>query len=138
MLRRREPSARSLDELLVRDPRVGRERQFIKRLQAEPEERIVIVFEDRLEGLALGHRRVLGRQFLDPVKGEKELSLKRLLAAERAVVVECRYAVGWRHELGASRLCHTRDKVEDRGFRGAVVPRGKRLGIGHAKSDSWA
>ena len=77
------------------------------------------MFEDRLEGLALGHRRVLGRQFLDPVKGEKELGLKRLLAAERAVVVEDRYALGSRRELGASRLRHTRDKVEDRGFAAA-------------------
>ena len=134
MLRRCEPSARNLDELLIRDSSVGRERQFIERLQAEPEERVVIVFEDRLEGLTLGHRRVLGRQFLDPVKGEKQLSLKRLLAAERAVVVECRDALGWRRELGASLLCHTSDKVEDRGFRRAVVPGGKRLGIDHAKT----
>jgi hypothetical protein len=28
-------------------------------------------------------------------------------------------------------LCHTRDKVEDRGFRRAVVPGGKRLTIRH-------
>jgi hypothetical protein len=73
---------------------VGRERQFVKRLQAEPEERIVIVFEDRLEGLTLAQRRVLGRQFLDAAKGEIELNLKRLLAAERPVVVEDRYALG--------------------------------------------
>jgi hypothetical protein len=58
------------------------------------------VFENRLEGLTLCHRRVLGRQFLDPVKGEKELSLKRLLAAERAIVVECGDALGWRRKLG--------------------------------------
>jgi hypothetical protein len=138
MFRRREPSARNLRELLIGDPRVGRERQLIKRLQAEPEERIVIVFENRLKGLALSHRRVFGRQFLHPVKREIELNLKRLLTAERAVVVEDRYALGWRRELRASRLCRTRDKVEDRGFHGAVVPRGERLGIDHAKSDSRA
>jgi hypothetical protein len=73
------------------------------------------------------------RQFLDPVEGEIELNLKRLLAAKRAVVVEDRYALGWRREFGASRLCHTCDKVEDRGFCGGVVPRGKRLGINHEK-----
>src|SRR5580692_439094 len=53
------------------------ERQLIKRLQAEPEERIVVVFENRLEQLPLGHRRVFGRQILHPVKGEIELNLKR-------------------------------------------------------------
>jgi hypothetical protein len=41
------------------------------------------VFENRLERLPLGDRRVFGRQFLHPVKGEIELNLKRLLAAER-------------------------------------------------------
>jgi hypothetical protein len=110
---------------------MGRERQFIKRLRAKSEERIVIVFEDRLEGLPVGHRRVLGRQFLDPVEGEKELSLKRLLAAECAIVVERGDALGWRRKLGASVLRHPRDKVEDRGFRRAVVPGGKRRTVDH-------
>src|SRR5271154_1016838 len=133
MLRRREPSARNLGELLIRDSRMSREGQLIERLQAEPEQNIVIVFENRLERLPLGHRRVLGRQFLHAAEGEIELNLKRLLAAERAVVVEDGYALGWRREPGASLIGHTRDKVEDRGFRGAVVPGGKRLGIDHAK-----
>jgi len=53
MLRRHEPFARNLDKLLIRYPRMGRESQFIKCLQAEAEERVVIVFEDRLEGLPL-------------------------------------------------------------------------------------
>jgi hypothetical protein len=112
---------------------VGREGQLIKRLQAEPEERIVIVFENRLERLPIGHRRVFGRQFLHPVKGEIELNLKGLLTAERAIVVEDRYALGWRRELRASFLRNARDKAEDRGFCGAVVPGGERLRIDHAK-----
>jgi hypothetical protein len=53
MLRRREPSARDFVELLVRYARMSGEGQLIERLQAETEERIIIVFEDRLEGLAL-------------------------------------------------------------------------------------
>src|SRR5580692_10362165 len=121
MLRRREPSGRDFVELLVRYACMGGEGQLIERLQAEPEERIVIVFEDRLERLALGHRRVLSRQFLDPVKGEKELGLKRLLAAERAIVVKRCDALGWRRKVGAAPLGHRPDKVEDRGFRGALV-----------------
>jgi hypothetical protein len=131
MLRRREPSTRDLDELLIRYARMGGEGQLIERLQAEAEQRIVVVFEDRLEGLTFGHRRVLGRKFLDPVEGEKELSLKRLLAAERAVIVENRDALGWRRKLASSFVRHARDKVEDRGFRRAVVPGGKRLTVYH-------
>jgi hypothetical protein len=63
--------------------------------------------------LTLGHRRVLGRQFLDPVKGEIELNLKRLLAAERPVVVEDSDTLGRGRELGASLFRHPRDKAED-------------------------
>ena len=59
---------RNLRELLIVDPRVGRERQLIKRLQAEPEERVADNrrFENRLKRLALGQRRVFGRQFASP------------------------------------------------------------------------
>jgi hypothetical protein len=84
-----------------------------------------------LKGWALAQRRVLGRQLLHAVKGEKELDLKRLLAPERPIVVERGDARRRRHELGASRLRHTRDKAEDRGFRRSVVPGGKRLTIDH-------
>jgi hypothetical protein len=59
---------------------------------------------------------------LDPVKGEIELNLKRLLAAERAIVVERGDALGWRRKLGSSFLRHACDKVEDHGFRRAVIP----------------
>ena len=98
---------------------MGRERQLIERLQAEsPNSVLYRSLENRLERLPLGHRRVCGRQVLHPVKGEIELNLKRLLAAERPVVVENRYALGSWRELGASLFCHTRDKVEDRPFRG--------------------
>src|SRR5258708_7418181 len=122
MLRCREPSTRILEEFLVRYARMCGEGQLIERLQAEAEERIVIVLEDRLEGVPRRQRRIFCRQFLHPVKGKIELNLKRLLTAERAIVVEDRYALGWRCELGASQLCRTRDKVEDRGFHGAIVP----------------
>lgn len=56
--------------------------------------------------------RVLARQLLHAIKGEKELYLKRLLAPECPVVVKRGNAPGWRHIFGASLLCHTRDKVE--------------------------
>src|SRR5271156_740479 len=95
------------------------ESQFEQRLFAESKKRTVIVFEYGLERLTLAHCRILARQLLHAVKGEKELYLKRLLAPECPVVVKRGDAPGWRHEFCASSLCHTRDKVEDCGFRGA-------------------
>jgi hypothetical protein len=118
-------------KVLIGYARVGGESQFEQRLFAKSEKHIVIVFEHGPERLSLAHCRVTYRQLLHAVKGEKELCLKRLLAPERPIVVKRGNAPGWRHELGASLLCHTRDKVEDRGFRRAVVPRGKRLAIRH-------
>src|ERR1700741_2519940 len=100
-------------------------------LFAESKKPVVIVFEHRLERLTIAYCRVVARQLLHAVKGEKELCLKRLLAPECPVVVKCGNAPGWRHEFGAALLCHTRDKVEDRGFRRAIGPGGKRLTIRH-------
>src|SRR5580658_3337460 len=110
---------------------MGGESEFEQRLFAESKERIVVVFEHGLERLTLAHCRVLGRQLLDALKGEEELYLEGLLAPEGSIVVKRGNALGWRHEFGASRLCHPCDKVEDRGFHRAVVPGGKRLAILH-------
>jgi hypothetical protein len=89
-----EPSARDFLEALFRYARMGGESQFKQRLFAEPKERIVIVFEHRLERLTLDHCRVFGRQLLDAAEGEKELRLKRLFTAESAIVVERGDALG--------------------------------------------
>jgi hypothetical protein len=118
-------------KVLIGYARMGGEGQFEQRLFAESKKRTVIVFEHGLERLTLAHCRVIARQLSHAVKGEKELYLKRLLAPECPVVIKRGNAPGWRHEFGASLLCHTRDKVEDRGFRRAVVPGGKRLTIRH-------
>src|ERR1700722_13352663 len=131
MPRRRQPSAGSLLKVLIGDARMGGESQFEQRLFAESKKRTVIMFEHGLERLTLAQCRVLGRQLLHAVKGEEELSLKRLLTPERPIVVERGNAPGWRHKFGASRLCHTRDEVEDRGFCRVIVPGGKRLTIRH-------
>jgi hypothetical protein len=118
-------------KVLIGYARMAGEGQFEQRLFAESKKRAVIAFEHGLERLTLAHCRVAYRQLLHAVKGEKELCLKRLLAPKCPVVVKRGNAPRWRHEFGASLLCHTRDKVEDRGFRRAVVPRGKRLAIRH-------
>src|SRR5579863_5095942 len=133
MFRRRQPSARDFAELLIRHARMGGESKFGQRLFAKAEERVVVAFEHRLEGWALAHRRVLRGQFLHPVEGEMELNLQRLLAAERAIVVECGDPLGWRDEIRSTLLRHAPDEVEDRRFDRAVVPGGKRLKL----VDNW-
>ena len=54
MLRRREPRARDLDEFLICHPRMRCEGEFVKRLEPQSEERVVILLDDGLEGLPLG------------------------------------------------------------------------------------
>jgi hypothetical protein len=131
MPRRRQPSARSLLKLLIGYARMSGESQFEQRMFAESKKRIVVVFEHGLERLTLAHCRVLARQLLHAVKGEKELYLKRPLAPECPIVVERGDPPGRRHEFGGPLLGHTLDKVEDRGFRRAIVPGGKRQTVDH-------
>ena len=71
--------------------------------------------ESRLEGQTLGQCRVPGRQFLDAIKGEKNLNLKRLLAPKSPVDVETCNALWQRRELGASCFAtrETKSKIAD-------------------------
>ena len=62
-------------------------------------------------------------ELVQPVQREEHLHLHRLLAPERAVVVEGGDAVGGRHEVGAALLRHAGDEVEQRRLDGAVTPR---------------
>src|SRR5579871_3564263 len=103
---------------------MGGESEFEQRLFAEPKERIVVVFEHGLEGLTLAHCRVLGRQLLHTLKGEKELNLKRLLAPEG-----CHRCRTWRPARPAARirplLALSRAR-QDRGWRTSPRHRSKR------------
>ena len=65
---------------------MGGERQLEQRLFAESKKHIVIVFEHGLEWLTLADCRVLVRQLMHTIKGEKELYLKRLPAPECPVL----------------------------------------------------
>ena len=72
--------------------------------------------------------RMLRRERLDAVEREGELEVHRLLAPERAVVVERRRCARRRARSRASPRCrHLRDEVEDRLLRRAVVPRRQRI-----------
>jgi hypothetical protein len=85
---------------------------------------------ERLLGLPL---RVLGREGLHPVEGEDPLEVHRLLAPERAVVIERRDARFRRDELGAAAIRDGLDELDDALLDLTIVPgrQGIRLGPGN-------
>ena len=74
-------------------------RDLHQRGLAASERAFQIAREDRLERLLLLPLGMLRREFLDPVEGEMNLEIQRLLGPQRAVVVERGDAFGGRHEL---------------------------------------
>ena len=86
------------------------------------------MFQHRLERLALPQRRVLVCKLLHPVKEKEKLHLKRLLAAESAIVIERGNSLIARNESRAALRGDIRDKVQYRLFAGPFVPRGERIG----------
>src|SRR5262249_21380737 len=66
---------------------------------------------------------------LDAVDREGDLEIDRLLAPQRAVVVEGGDAFIDRDEIRAARRRHARDKIDDRRLRRAVVPGRQRVGL---------
>src|SRR5579862_8535828 len=71
---------------------------------------------------------MLWRERLHAVENEEELHGQRLLAPERAVVVEGGDAFRHRHKVRRAFLGHLLDEGDDGLLRLAVVPRGKRVG----------
>jgi hypothetical protein len=55
------------------------------------------------------------------------LEISRLLAPQRAVVIEGRDALGGRHEIRAALRGDADDEVDDRFLRRAIVPGGQRV-----------
>ena len=92
--------------------------------------RFHIAFEHGLERLLVLPFRVLRRQRLDAVEGERELEIHRLLGPQRAVVVEHGDAFGGRHEIRSGVLGDAPDEIDDRFLCRAVVPRRQRIGLG--------
>src|SRR5262244_1995096 len=71
--------------------------------------------------------RVPGRERLHAVEGDESLEIHRLLAPERAVVVERRDARFCSDVPGAAALGHRLDELHDRVLDVAVVPRRQRI-----------
>ncbi len=83
----------------------------------------VVVLVGRLPRLTLTERGVRLRHLGQPLQDERELDRQRLLAPQRAVVVEDRNPL-----LGRNRLRGPLDEVGDRLPRSGVVPRRERPG----------
>src|SRR5208283_1815684 len=72
---------------------------------------------------------MLGRESFHAVECKVGLNGQRLLAPERAVVVECGDAFGHRNEIWTAFGGYSPNEIEDGLFRRAIVPRGQRLGL---------
>jgi hypothetical protein len=68
------------------------------------------------------------KQGVDNSLQYRGVEIHRLLAPERAVVIEGSDAFGGRDKIGRAFLRHLLDKLDDRLFGRSVVPRGQRIG----------
>ena len=128
MFRGGDPVLDDLLELLRGHAGVRGHDEFHERVVAAGERGFHIALEQRGErflGLPLG---MLRRERLHAVEREVELHRHRLLAPERAVVVERGDALGDRHEVRRAFLRHLLDEVDDGLLGLAVVPRWERVG----------
>jgi len=94
----------------------------------ELENGLQVKLEKGLVGLAVLHRRVLRCDLLEPVQGEEDLHLQRLLAPQGAIVVEGRNALGGWNVVTPAPLRYARNEIENGGPGRAVVPHGERIG----------
>src|SRR6185436_3486560 len=78
---------------------------------------------------------MLGRCCSQLVEHESELRVDRLLAPQRAVVVEDSDALGLRHEVLAALLRNCIDECDDALLRRAIVPRRQCLGANSSTRD---
>ncbi|MGY4246228.1 hypothetical protein ACVIIZ_007636 [Bradyrhizobium sp. USDA 4523] len=125
--RRLDPVAGDLRELGRCHAGMGRHDQFDQALLAGLGQRSDVVVENRPERLLPLPFRMLARQRLHPVERKRKLHIHRLLAPQRAVIVECRDALRRRHEIRRAFPRHRRDEVKDRLLRPAVIPGRKRI-----------
>jgi hypothetical protein len=85
-------------------------------------QRLVIVFQHRLERLSGFPFRVLRRSALDFFEGEQQFEVHRLLAPQGAVVVEHGDAVLGFDEVLTALISHCLDEFDDVLFRRSFIP----------------
>ncbi len=128
MFRGRDPVLDDLLELHRGHARVRGHDEFQQRVVAAGERGLQIALEQRGERFLVLPFGMLRRERLHAVEREVKLNGHRLLAPERAVVVERGDAFRHRHEVRRALLRDLRDELDDGLLRLAVVPRRKRVG----------
>ena len=129
MLRGRDPVLDDLLELHRGHARVRGHHEVQERAIAAGERGFQIAFEQRGERLLVLPLGMLRRERLHAIEREVELNGHRLLAPERAVVVEDGDALRNGHEIRRTRRRDLRDKVDDGFLRRTIVPRRQRVGV---------
>ena len=114
-------------EFAGRHARVRDHDDFEHRLFAAGERALHVALEQRGEWLLRFPLRMLRRERLHAVEREEQLEIHRLLAPERAVVVERGDALVRRNEIGRAFFRHLLDEGDDGFLRRGVVPRGQRV-----------
>ena len=129
MLRLPEPIDGRLAKLVDRHARVRGEPRHESLFLREGRDGLEIFLEERLVRLRRPQLGLESGEMLELIQGEEHLHLHRVFAPQRAVVVERGNALRRRHIIAAAFACHAPDQVEDRLFRGAVIP--GRKGVSH-------
>ncbi len=94
---------------------------------AAGERALHIALEQRREWFLRFPLGMLRRERLHAVEREEELEIQRLLAPERAVIVERRDALLRRHEIGRTFLRHLFDKRDNCFLGRGVIPGWERI-----------
>ena len=124
----RDPFGNELPEFFGGHAGVRRHEDFADRLFAASQRAIDVALEQGSKRLLVFPLRMQRRERLDTIERKEKLEVERLLAPERAVVVEGGDALGGGHEVRRSFARHALDKRDDRLPGRAVVPGGQGIG----------
>jgi hypothetical protein len=123
MFGRRQPLLDVGAEVLDRHPALRREYDLEYLTGREPSDGLRIAGENSLEGFAVSQFRLLRDERPDAIEAIDDLRIDRVLDPERAVLIErgdalLRPQVAWARGVRCGAY-----EIEDRVFRGPVVPR---------------
>ena len=133
MLRGGDPVLHDLLEFHRGHAGVGGHHEVQDRAVAAGQRSIHVALEQRGERFLGLPFRMLRRQRLHAIEREVELDGHRLLAPQRAVVVERGDAFWRRHEVRRAGPGDLFDEGDDGGFRRPVVPRGQGIALGEGR-----